>query len=696
MGRVIVHIGTHKTGTTSIQRALSRNRDFLHENKVLYPDYKLIGLRSHYAHLGMANALTGAHEKFSVQDAERFFRFARDMASDFDHTIISAEPLYRQISGKVPPQKIQTPERYWRARDEYIARFRSLIGPAEIAIVIRRQDQFAESMYQEQIKVTRHSLDFADFLENFWFHFDYTAQVRAWKKHFSTIHIIPFDRIKGDDITGSFLNHIGIDLPIAPSSEAKNVSMPHDGVILKRHLNKSDLPDSLLARAADILVSPAFRAQLPAIRRSFFASEDARRNFLSSYDATNAELATMAGLAPDDLFESKVAKSLHYGDQLPPAEMDRLLALLGSCDPKLKLGGIGGSDLASPPEADGELPAFDATGLSKAADFLLKLGSCRLDYTACGDTLVVSFDNAGAPHREAPDRRPWGHKFLVSQGYSVLGVIAGSSDWYRGKDLHAALIALRDTGFFKSFQTVVFTGSSMGGYGATAFAELAPGCRIISFNPQSTLRRDLVPWDRQHANGMKQSWSGLFSDGAEGAKSAAVAYIFYDPFNKMDRRHAQRYQGENIRLMKAPLLGHGLPSAYHDMGLLKDVMLRGISGTLEDAWHAKAMRKRRTQPKYYKTMIEPLIQSQRFTIGQSVMQQAFAKFNDPYFKMREAVFAAAAGRVTEAMSLLDTGKTKKKPASKPRLRAKLAPSALPQTWQRRAQSWLEKLRKRFA
>lgn len=119
--------------------------------------------------------------------------------------------------------------------------------------------------------------------------------------------------------------------------------MPHDGVILKRHLNKSDLPDSLLARATDVLVSPAFRTQLPAIRRSFFASEDARLNFLSSYDTKNAELAEMAGLAPDALFEGKISKSLNYGDQLLPAEIDYLLTLLGNCDQKLKLDVVDGA-----------------------------------------------------------------------------------------------------------------------------------------------------------------------------------------------------------------------------------------------------------------------------------------------------------------------------------------------------------------
>ena len=37
MRRLVLHIGTHKTGTTSIQKALARNRDVLAARGVLYP-----------------------------------------------------------------------------------------------------------------------------------------------------------------------------------------------------------------------------------------------------------------------------------------------------------------------------------------------------------------------------------------------------------------------------------------------------------------------------------------------------------------------------------------------------------------------------------------------------------------------------------------------------------------------------------
>lgn len=288
-----------------------------------------------------------------------------------------------------------------------------------------------------------------------------------------------------------------------------------------------------------------------------------------------------------------------------------------------------------------------------SADFLIELPNHRLDFTAGGSTLIVSFDNAGAPHREPPDRRPWGHRFFTGEGHAVLGVIARASEWFRCPDLHRTLIALRDAGFFAGFDRVVMTGSSMGGYGATAFAGLAPGCRVISYNPQSTLRRDLVPWDREHENGMKQDWSGPFSDGAAEIGAASVVHVFYDPFHPHDRRHAARYCGSNVRLMRAPFLGHGLPDAFLELGMLKEVMRRGISGDFSDGWYYRALRGRRGLSRYYKEILRPLARSGRARAGATLMQRAFAQFDDSYFRYREAVFSAAAGDMGRALYLLD-------------------------------------------
>jgi hypothetical protein len=291
----------------------------------------------------------------------------------------------------------------------------------------------------------------------------------------------------------------------------------------------------------------------------------------------------------------------------------------------------------------------------------------RLLYTPGDATLVVSFDNAGSPHREPPDRPAWGHKFYTGEGHAVLGVIAKASDWYRDPDLHAALIELRDTGFFARFDRVMMTGSSMGGYGATAFAGLAPGCHVLSFNPQSTLRSDLVPWETNHPNGRIQDWIGPFADAATEARAAAQCYVFYDPYHFEDRRHADRYSGPGLRHMRVPFMGHGLPQAFQDMGMLKEVMRRGIAGTLEDDWFYTAVRARRSQAKYYKTLAAPLARGGHLSAGATLMARAYARYDDPYFRYREAMFRAGQGDVAGAFGLLEQFDHKRR-ASKRRRR----------------------------
>jgi predicted acylesterase/phospholipase RssA len=59
------------------------------------------------------------------------------------------------------------------------------------------------------------------------------------------------------------------------------------------------------------------------------------------------------------------------------------------------------------------------------------------------------------------------------------------------------LEGLRNSGFFKQFRHVVFTGTSMGGYAACAFCSLSPGSTVLAYSQQSTLAKDLVSWEKR-------------------------------------------------------------------------------------------------------------------------------------------------------------------------------------------------------
>ena len=288
----------------------------------------------------------------------------------------------------------------------------------------------------------------------------------------------------------------------------------------------------------------------------------------------------------------------------------------------------------------------------RQSDFMDELPMHRLDFTRGGSTLVVSFDNAGDPHRKPQDRRPWGHKFFVGEGHSVLGVIAHSSDWFRCPVLHDALCRLRDEGFFAQFETVAMTGSSMGGYAATAFASLSPGCHVISYNPQSTLHRDLVPWDQKHPNGMKSDWNGRFADGAAEIHHAGRAYIFYDPFHWEDTKHVARYQGDNIIKLRAPFMGHGLPETFHKMGLLKTMMREAIAGTLDGPTYYPLIRSRKDALEYYKHIIIVSARKDKVGLGLAVARKGQKKFDDNFFLIQEALFTAYLGELPKAIDII--------------------------------------------
>lgn len=328
MGRVVVHIGTHKTGTTSIQKNLAAHRAVLLQQGVLYPDYTMLGLGQHYAHLGMANALAGQHQKFTVQDAETFFAKSRDLSNSTGVTLFSAEPFYRQILSKTAPQNMRTPEEYWTARNNYIARFRNIIGPAEIVLVVRRQDDFAESMYQEQIKVTKFSKNFQTYLKNFWFHFNYAEQADAWAKYFPEVKIIPFQKIKGQNITQKFLALAGISATNIRDGQMQNVGMPQDGVILKRAANSLRLPQNSLQLLLECILSEKFRDALPCVKRSFFASHAHRDEFYQQHASGNARLAERAGLTVDELFGPARANNLIFGDAVTQESLEAMMRIL--------------------------------------------------------------------------------------------------------------------------------------------------------------------------------------------------------------------------------------------------------------------------------------------------------------------------------------------------------------------------------
>lgn len=331
MSRLILHIGTHKTATTTLQRHLARNRKALAARGIWYPDYNLVDKGKHYAHLGMVNAFSGKHDKFTVEDARRFFGEIAARVRDHDATIISGEPFYRHIVyGKT--RQLQDPDVYWPLREAYISQVREAFGevPAEVAVVFRRQVDYAPSLYQEQIKVTRYLQDFTTFRQEFWYHFDYLGQARAWAKAFGTLRPMRFEDLVADgDPVAPFGALLGLDLSGPETVPQQNMSLHPDAVVLKRMLHSTKIDkDVLRADIKEILEGPLRQKAQKFRNRSLFADADDMRTFHQRFRRDNEYLGReffpgLANGAP--LFSDTLDTDKRFGDTLHPYFLNMMI-----------------------------------------------------------------------------------------------------------------------------------------------------------------------------------------------------------------------------------------------------------------------------------------------------------------------------------------------------------------------------------
>jgi hypothetical protein len=102
--RVVLHIGTAKTGTSSIQMFLVRNAEALAAQGILVPASPLSGLRGAQSHRKLAAYALGARrgaksrELLDIEDLPRFRdAFARNSWRNANHRPPPSSPCPRSI-----------------------------------------------------------------------------------------------------------------------------------------------------------------------------------------------------------------------------------------------------------------------------------------------------------------------------------------------------------------------------------------------------------------------------------------------------------------------------------------------------------------------------------------------------------------------------------------------------------------------
>lgn len=257
MKSLILHIGTHKTGTTSIQRTLHAGRDRLHDHGIHY-----------FADRDAAGVVAPEHHRFAKalatgdvsRVAESLARLDAETPPD-GTAILSSESMYRDLLGVVQWAVLDEREP-WEPRRRYLAHLQGLFAAYRVAVVVvfRRPDEFAESLYKTLLWGGHTRLTWPEYLAAARFLHDYGRQVDLLRERWADVRVVPYRR---QGMVESFFSLIGCPVPAGAeeranrSCDARLISWmaernrrgrpPHDELARQRAFCGSDLARSLFA-----------------------------------------------------------------------------------------------------------------------------------------------------------------------------------------------------------------------------------------------------------------------------------------------------------------------------------------------------------------------------------------------------------------------------------------------------------------
>lgn len=221
--KVLIHIGTHKTGTTSIQDTLRASSDLLLRNGILFPE------------AGCPPGLSGQH------------MLAWALRADKQHKLPSPAPcvwdeLLHEIEAVRPKLAILSAESFSRMnRAEIKMVSKHLAGySVSVALYLRHPMAYLKSAYSQQVKAGTCYRSFSEFVTQTIGDVNYKPIVQRWSEVFgmSNLHVRKFEAaVRSGSLIGDFAKVAGIEEGILLEQARSNVSPPDEVVQIVRYLN---------------------------------------------------------------------------------------------------------------------------------------------------------------------------------------------------------------------------------------------------------------------------------------------------------------------------------------------------------------------------------------------------------------------------------------------------------------------------
>lgn len=243
--RCILHIGTEKTGTSTIQAFLDLNRSLLRCHKILFTEsagrtnnralsvaaYNLNNIDDHAKSIGLRTEDKLSSYQSQVIDSLRR-EIDKGISDGVDTVCFSSEHLH---------SRLRTDEEVERLH----AILKSLgIGETTIVIYLREQADLVTSLYSTAVLSGRTNAPPEPKEEEYWHNLcDHKKSIQRFRKAFGRKSIKPRLFLKecfeGDSLIADFLSVAGFDLPkeVLRFPERQNESISWFGLEVLRRLN---------------------------------------------------------------------------------------------------------------------------------------------------------------------------------------------------------------------------------------------------------------------------------------------------------------------------------------------------------------------------------------------------------------------------------------------------------------------------
>ncbi len=203
-----------------------------------------------------------------------------------------------------------------------------------------------------------------------------------------------------------------------------------------------------------------------------------------------------------------------------------------------------------------------------------ELVQCFFRYSGY-DRLIIAFSDSWHKGREG---RLLPRIDLAVLGYSVIDFVATAPNWFPADDMMALLQTVRQ--YLEGFARRITFGFSQGGYGALKYSTVLGANVSIAFSPQFSIDPRVVKGDR---------FGHLFRSDINIGMSLrpqeciCPSYVFFDPFDKIDRRHVEFISREtSIHQVPMPFFGHGTAKLFSEPDRLAQLLAAGIEGDVAE------------------------------------------------------------------------------------------------------------------